>query len=89
MKLYRRGAAIAILLIFLLSNTASAYYIPAEYQNEVKTIKTDVQVYQFAVQHQDQRWAQDILRQLAQNYTNGGYISQLHIEMRKYLKTGG
>jgi hypothetical protein len=89
MKLYGRGATIAILLIFLLSNVASAYYIPAEYQGEAKAIKTDIQVYQFAVQHQDQRWAFDILRQLAQNYTNGGYIAQLHIEMKKYLKVGG
>ncbi len=85
---YGRGVAIVILVLLLLSNTTSAYYIPAEYQNEVKTIKTDVQVYQFAVQHQDQRWAFDVLRQLAQNYTNSGKITELHIVMQKYLKVG-
>lgn len=78
-----------ILLLLASAQTASAYYIPIAYQDEAKAIKNDVQIYQFAVKHQDQRFAYDILRQLAQNYTNGGYIAQLHIEMRKYLKIGG
>ncbi len=81
----KRILILAILSIFLIG-TASAGYVPKEYKNEAKTIRNDVQLYQFAVKYQDQFWAQDILRQLAQNYTNNGKLEQLYIEMKKYIK---
>ena len=81
----RKILILAILSIFLIG-TASAAYVPKEYQNEAKTIKNDVQLYQFGLKYQDQRWGWDILRQLAQEYTNNGKLSQLHVEMKKYIK---
>lgn len=86
MNLFGRGAAIIILLTLLLSNVASAYYVPAEYRDEAKTIKNDVQMYQFAVKYQDQHWAKDILLQLSINYTNSATLSELIITMEKYIK---
>ncbi len=80
--------AIVIVLLMLVS-TAQASYIPKEYKNEAdKTVKNDVTLYTFAVKHFGDVngimnwWAYDILRQLAQNYTNSGEISELHIIMK-------
>lgn len=86
-KHYRNGIVIIILLIFLMSNTASAYYVPSQYKDEANTLKNDVQWYQFALKYQDQHWGFDILRQFAQNYTDSGRISELEIAMKKYINT--
>ena len=78
---------IALILMIFLISTAQAGYVPKEYQTEAKTIKNDIDLYKFAVKYIDQRWAYDILRQLAMQYTNNGRVGTLHITMQdKYLK---
>lgn len=77
-----------VLSIFFVGTTglASAGYVPPKYKEEAKNIKNDVQLYKFALKYQGQYWANDILRQLSQNYTNNGLLSQLPAAMKKYIK---
>ncbi len=87
-----RIIAIAIVLL-MLTSTASASYVPKEYKAEAdKTVTNDVTLYVFAVKHLEDGhgnvnfWAYDILRQLAQNYTNTGKISELREIMKNKYK---
>lgn len=78
---------IVLILMMFLVGTAQAGYIPKEYQAEAKTVKNDIDLYKFAVKYIDQRWAQDVLRQLAMQYTNNGRVGTLHLVMQeKYLR---
>lgn len=75
-----------LILMMFLVGTAQAGYVPKEYQAEAKNVKNDIDLYQFAVKYSDQRWAFDVLRQLAMQYTNNGRIDTLHLIMKeRYL----
>ncbi len=85
---------VTIIAILFFSGSASAYYIPAEYQGEAIQVSHQgtVGMYDFFMKYylpynpETYHWAFDGLRQMAQNETDHGIIAELAGIMEKYKK---
>lgn len=77
---------IVLLIILLAVSQASAYTVPEQYRTGEHM--NDVEVWAVSEQHIGEKWAQDNLRQMAQNgYTNAGISA--FAEVNAFVKQRG